>query len=64
MSMQQEPADSRDGARFTRLNALYETYCRQGGLSDTSREGDPQDVIEVPCELAPEVRRRIKRRAA
>lgn len=62
MSMHPSSADSRDGARSARIHDLYETYCRQGGPSDNGREDDPRDVIEVPCQLAPEVRRRVFQR--
>jgi hypothetical protein len=51
-----------DTDRFARMDALYQAYCQR---AETTAPGEVPDeaaqVVEVPCELAPSVRRRTRR---
>jgi hypothetical protein len=59
MQSHEQHSDGFSSDRFARLDALYVEFCHQASREE---EGAPApSVIEVPCELAPGVRRRIRR---
>jgi len=61
MRTHEEVSLFRDESRMARLNALYEEYCQRGSSCEASVPDRSRTVTEVPCELAPGVRRRIAR---
>jgi hypothetical protein len=52
-----------DTDRFARLDALYAQYCQAGAFAEDDNIDEAREVIEVPCELAPGVRRRFAKPA-
>ena len=52
----QRLTSERDAGRIARVAAQYEAHCHR---TSAPKVADlPRSVIEVPCELAPNVRRR------
>lgn len=54
-------ADRSSAERIAQVSARYDWQCRQSAAVETSPGTGAPDRIEVPCELAPAILRRVAR---